>query len=72
MPAGDHRATPEGKRNFSIHRRRARERAIVERALSTSNGGACDGPELAVADGAPAWQAIEEVAGDTRPALLGA
>ena len=55
-------ATPEGEKERRTHRRRARERAIVERAPPRpQTAGACDGTELAVADGALGFWRVEEV-----------
>src|SRR5205814_600863 len=69
VPAGDHRRhARRQKGTCRARRRRARERAIVERAPPRpQTAGLAMGPELAVADGALGfWQAVEEVWPRTR------
>ena len=72
--AGDQGATPEGKRNWSGSSRAcARAQSRKEFLLEPQTVWACDGPKLAVADGAlELWQADEQVGPKTlRPAPLG-
>ena len=69
VPAGHHRRHAGGQEGASRpDRRRARECAILEGAAARPEAPrACDGAELAVADGALGfWQAIEEVWPKTR------
>ena len=69
MPTGDHRRHVGGQEGASRpYRRCARECAILEGAAARpETARTCDGPELAIADGALGfWQAIEEVWPQTR------
>ena len=76
MPAGDHRRhARRQKGTCRTHRRRARERAIVERAPPRpQTAGACDGTRARGRRRRPRLLAGGRggVAEDTRPALLGA
>jgi putative transposase len=68
-------ATPEGKKELVglIDGVRESAESWRELLLDLKRRGLAMGPELAIADGALGfWQAIEEVAADPRPALLGA